>query len=47
MASVSLAKCRCLALSWASELSEKAREIDRHLLRTVHQSPDLITPEGT
>lgn len=44
MANLSLAKCRRLALSWSSEIPEQAREIDRHLLRTVHQSPGLITP---
>lgn len=43
MANLSLAKGRCLALSWSSELSEQEREVDRHLPRTVHQGPDLIT----
>lgn len=43
MANLSLAKGRCLALSWSSELSEQGKEVDRHLPRTVHQRPDLTT----
>lgn len=44
MANFSIAGCGCLGLRWLSELSEQVRQIDRHLLSTVHHTPDLITP---